>query len=75
MRRRVEATAREVHVEVYGGVKADNMGAVAEEGAETMVLVPSSPTEDTTNDRKIGLGARYTMINSRIGGARKVYLL
>jgi ribulose-phosphate 3-epimerase len=37
VRRRVAATGRDVRVEVDGGIKIDNIGAVAEAGADTFV--------------------------------------
>jgi ribulose-phosphate 3-epimerase len=37
VRRRVAASGREVRVEVDGGIKADNIGAVARAGADTFV--------------------------------------
>jgi ribulose-phosphate 3-epimerase len=37
VRRRVAASGREVRVEVDGGIKIDNIGAVAEAGADTFV--------------------------------------
>jgi len=37
VRRRVAASGREIRVEVDGGIKADNIGAVARAGADTFV--------------------------------------
>jgi ribulose-phosphate 3-epimerase len=37
VRRRVRASGREIRVEVDGGIKADNIGAVARAGADTFV--------------------------------------
>ena len=36
-RRRIEASGREIWLEVDGGVKADNIGAIAKAGADTFV--------------------------------------
>ena len=37
VRRRVQASGREIRVEVDGGIRADNIGAVARAGADTFV--------------------------------------
>jgi ribulose-phosphate 3-epimerase len=37
VRRRIEASGRDIWLEVDGGVKADNIGAVAQAGADTFV--------------------------------------
>jgi ribulose-phosphate 3-epimerase len=36
-RRRIEASGREVRLEIDGGVKVDNIGAIARAGADTFV--------------------------------------
>jgi ribulose-phosphate 3-epimerase len=37
VRRRIDASGRDIWLEVDGGVKADNIGAIAEAGADTFV--------------------------------------
>ena len=37
VRRRIDASGRDIRLEVDGGIKADNIGAVAEAGADTFV--------------------------------------
>ncbi|MEN9704896.1 MAG: Ribulose-phosphate 3-epimerase, partial [Pseudomonadota bacterium] len=37
VRRRIDASGRDVRLEIDGGVKADNIGAIAEAGADTFV--------------------------------------
>ena len=37
VRRRIEATGRDIRLEIDGGVKADNIGAIAAAGADTFV--------------------------------------
>ena len=37
VRRRIDASGRDIWLEVDGGVKADNIGAIAKAGADTFV--------------------------------------
>jgi ribulose-phosphate 3-epimerase len=51
VRRRVQALGRQIRIEVDGGIKADNIGAVAKAGADTFVAgsaIFNSPDYATT---------------------------
>ena len=52
-RARIDASGREIWLEVDGGVKADNIGAIAEAGADTFVAGSAIFGE---KDRKVAMG-------------------
>ena len=53
-RKRIEASGRDIWLEVDGGVKADNIGAIAEAGADTFV---AGSAVFGAKDRKAAMGA------------------